>query len=418
MKISYHKVVPAKRNLMAAVWALHVFRPFLLLPCFLLLAVVSEAQCDDDLVKSESAGNLAVTSEILKSELAKIRDDLNLVAVGGTVLVDGKVIAEAVVGSRKQGSDVLVTVNDKWHHGSITKSMTATMLAVLVSDGKVQWHSPLFEILPSLKATSHPDWQAATLHHLLSHSSGLPADFSLEVAVQWPKIRSTTRALRKAAIIDVLRSPPLSQPGEKFTYSNVGYSMVGMIAEELSDKPWEDLIEENVFAPLQLKTAGFGAPVAGPELKQPWGHVRRFFLRLPQDPAARADNTPVMGPAGIVHMSMSDLAKYGWAHLLPELEPVSSLVSVTESKLALSADEIRKLHTASTNDYCYGWIRQKFPDVKADVIWHNGSNTFWYSQVMLIPSRRAVVVLVTNDGVLEEAGVKFQDLTLRLMADE
>lgn len=408
MKISRHQI--ASRRLRPTIAAL--------MTAVLLLTTLSKSQCADDAVTANSAGSLSVTSKILKAELTKIRNDLNLVAVGGTVLVDGQVIAEAVVGSRKQGSDIPVTINDQWHHGSITKSMTATMLAHLVTDGKIAWNSPLFEILPVLKETSHPEWQSATLHHLLTHTSGLPANFSARVSLRWPKTRKKTRELRKAAIIDSLRNPPVTQPGETFTYSNVGYTMVGMIAEELTEKPWEDLIEEYVFEPLQLETAGFGPPVAGPDLTQPWGHARRFILRIPQDPALRADNTPIIGPAGIVHMSMADLAQYGWAHLQPEIELTDADDSVSggESKLRLAKDVICTLHTPTLKNYGYGWIRKKYTEVGGDVIWHNGSNTMWYSQLMLIPSRRAVVVLVSNDGLLEDTAVSFKKLSLRLMS--
>lgn len=374
--------------------------------------------------QNTASDGLAVDSDSLLKHIQDVREDLKLVAVGATVLVDGKVVAEAVTGKRHHGKQTLAQIDDRWHHGSITKSITATVLAKLVEEKKLTYDATVFELLPELKEQCHEEWASLTVHHLLTHQSGLPANFPIKVKLTWPRSEAATRTARKASIIDLMKSPPEELPGERYQYSNVGYSAVGMIAEELSDQTWEDLVRQFVFQPLKLESAGFGAPVAGAELSQPWGHSRVAFLRQPMNPATRADNTPIMGPAGIVHMSMADLAKYGWSHLSPELNESQPDEGASENskqtalpRLPLSDESILRLHQPAKRSYAYGWICREQEKLDGKILWHNGSNTMWYSSLMLIPSRSAVIVFVTNDGLIEEASVRFRDLSYQLAAD-
>ena len=183
-------------------------------------------------------------------------------------------------------------------------------------------------------------------------------------------------------------------------YSNVGYTLAGFIAAERSGISWEALMEQELFVPLNLTSAGFGPPVGDQPLDQPWGHQRALFFRSPADPNILADNSPIIGPAGIVHMSMQDLAMYGWQHLHGEQTNSSYLKSAT----------FRKLHKAVMKDYAFGWIDWQRKWAEDRVLWHNGSNTFWYALVVLIPSRNAVIVIVTNDGYIAKAQPAFMSL--------
>ena len=98
------------------------------------------------------------------------------------------------------------------------------------------------------------------------------------------------------------------QPGAKYEYSNVGYVLAGAMAERVANQSWETLISSTLFAPLDMKTAGFGGLGTPGQIDQPWPHHANG------KPVARngppADNPEVMGPAGTVHSSLSDWARF------------------------------------------------------------------------------------------------------------
>ncbi|MEJ7595577.1 MAG: serine hydrolase domain-containing protein [Planctomycetaceae bacterium] len=157
------------------------------------------------------------------------------------------------------------------------------------------------------------------------------------------------------------------------------------------------VIEEELFKPLRLPSAGFGPPQGDQPLDQPWGHQRALFMRSPMDPRNRADNCSVMGPGGSVHISMADLARFGWEHLEGE---------AGDSKL-LEQETFQKLHEPVMNHCGCGWVNMQRGWAGGRFLWHNGSNTMWYSLLVLIPSKHAVVVFVTNDGDIAGAEPRF-----------
>jgi len=169
------------------------------------------------------------------------------------------------------------------------------------------------------------------------------------------------------------------------------------IAEHKTDKSWEVLMRDEVFEPLDLNTAGFGAP-------QPRGNVapiRGHRGKLSMDPNGLADNTPIIGPAGTIHMSLQELAKFGQTHL-------SGLKGET-SYLSKKTFEI--LHTANLSDYAMGWIEVKPKTLPVEsIFWHNGSNTMWYALLLAVPEEDLVYALAANTGTVEKIDPVFNAL--------
>ena len=173
-------------------------------------------------------------------------------------MVDGKFVESAVDGERRNGSGVRLEIGDHWHLGSITKSITATMIARLVESGKMQFSDTIGECFPD--AAIHDAWKPVTLKQLLTHTAGAPANFSILVALKQPPVGPECTLARREAVLKVLAEKPENPPGEKFAYSNVGYTIAGAMAEKATGATWEDLVKREVFEPLKLTGAGFGPP--------------------------------------------------------------------------------------------------------------------------------------------------------------
>lgn len=290
----------------------------------------------------------------------------------------------AVAGVRAAGSDVVIEPNDLWHIGSNTKSMTALLVARLAEAGEIDWDDTVGEVLATAVPGMNDAYQEVTYRDLMAHRSGLAPN--IDVAGQLALIDSAggrdlmVDRLRYAR--SVLEPAPQHAPGSDYLYSNAGYIVAGAMMEAATGIVWEDLMTREVFGPLGLSSAGFGPPGVVGELTQPRGHQGALSGTVsPMEPDERADNIPAMGPAGTAHMNASDLLRYLVAHL-------------EEDPAYLSQETWDELHMpADGQDYVAGWVVS--PN---GVLFHAGSNTFWYVLVAIWPDRDEALVLAANAG--------------------
>ena len=321
-------------------------------------------------------------SDPVSQMLESIREKHNFPALAAAVVVDGKIVVTNAVGFRKNGGTEKVTVDDKFHLGSVTKSMTATVAAMLVEQGKISWTTTIGEAFPELKSEIHPDYLGVTLEQLLSHRSGAPGDAPADLWRKAWEATGTAAEQRMAFIKGILARKPEAKPGTKFIYSNQGYTIAGVMLEKATGKTWEDLLRSRLFEPLGMTTAGFGAPASVGKVDQPWGHTKKIFSDSePVPPGPGADNPLAISPAGAVHCSVGDLAKYAAFHMAGERG---------ESKL-LTAASFKKLHTivAGNEDYALGWMVLKRSWANGRALMHNGSNTMFYVVVWMAPEKTA-----------------------------
>lgn len=298
------------------------------------------------------------------------------------VVVGNETRAAGAVGVRKRGDDTPVTINDKYHIGSCVKAMTATLAGVLVERGVLTWETQLREAFPDM--AMHPACEAITLRHLLSHSSGLAAFTDPEA--EDPELVKTVFGTsgtpmegRLEVVSAVLAQEPLSPPGTAFSYSNMGYVTAAAMFE-LTQTSFENLLEREVFGPLALSTAGFGAPGTPGKVDQPYGHKPE-----PVEPGPDADMPLLLAPAGTVHMSILDFAKHAAFHLIGEPELVSRKT-------------LELLHTpvGETNGLGWGVVETEWAGGRA--LTHGGSNGMSHSVIGVLPVKNMAVVAACNFG--------------------
>ena len=173
----------------------------------------------------------------LASLIVDLRKEHNLVGIGAMVTVNDQVEAAAVQGERKAGSGVPLELGDRWHLGGISKSVTATMIAHLIEAGQMQWTETIGESFPD--APMHPDWKPVTLLQLLTDTAARTANLPLEFWRQRPPLGAERTRARREAVLRVLAEKPANPPGTKFVYLNVGYTIVGAMAEQKTGATWE-----------------------------------------------------------------------------------------------------------------------------------------------------------------------------------
>jgi len=104
------------------------------------------------------------------------RASQNLPAMAGILVRNGQAVERAAVGLRSKNAGIAVTTGDQWHIGSMTKSMTATLAALMVEDGSINWDTRPIDVWPEFSSVIHPGFREVTLKQLLSHTSGMKRD--------------------------------------------------------------------------------------------------------------------------------------------------------------------------------------------------------------------------------------------------
>jgi CubicO group peptidase (beta-lactamase class C family) len=330
------------------------------------------------------AQEAAKPAQTLTEKFEATRQSFNLPALAG-VAVTTKTVGEIVyTGVRKVGTKVPITSTDKWHLGSDTKVMTATLLAQLVEASKLKWETTLGEVFPDLAKTMTPELARVNLLQLLSHRAGLQPNVAW---FTYGKRGATYPEQRLAVLQDLLDKPLKAAPGSKFEYSNLGYVIAGAVAEKVTGQAWETLLQERIFRPLGMKSAGFGGVGKEGELDQPWPHGQNGKPMPKNGPTV--DNPPVLGPAGTVHCPLGD-----WALFIAD-----QLRGARGQGQLLKPENYQHIQTPPfEGDYALGWLAVERAWAKGKALTHAGSNTMNFAVAWLAPARETAFLVCTNMG--------------------
>jgi CubicO group peptidase (beta-lactamase class C family) len=306
-----------------------------------------------------------------------------LPALGAAVWRDGHLVAIGVSGVRKLGDPGLVSLDDAWHLGSDTKAMTATLVGILVDRGQLRLKDTVADLFRG--ETIDPGWIGVRVEQLLEHRGGAPHIFPPDVFEQMRRDGEAPDA-RIKAVRAILALPPAQATGT-FVYSNAGYVILGAALERIAGIPWEAMMQRELFAPLQMRTCGFGPPGWRGGALAPWGHREESGALVPVEPGAAADNPPALGPAGTVHCSLEDWGKY--------LAMV--VAGARGEKTLVSAETMKRLLTPPPGgDYTAGWIVTRRSWAAGTTLHHGGSNRMWQVVTWLAPAKGLGFAAVTN----------------------
>ena len=276
------------------------------------------------------------------------------------------VVGAAAAGVRRRGSPEPFRTTDLVRLNSNTKAMTATMLATLVADRTFPngWRTTIADVFPELRGQIHADYYHVELDQLLRMTSGIKGyaeDRNDPDHLAIPDLKER----RYVVLRDNLQEPQEGLPGE-FLYSSFGYMIAGAMAERLTGKSWEVLMQERLFEPLGITTAGFGAPSTPGNVDQPWGHYRD---RNGNWVATQRDTPLQVGPAGTMHISVEDWAKF------------IALWFPTRTPAILDRATLDMLATARSHRYAAGWGVRTRNGVT--YLAHDGLNFVWHSRLVI-----------------------------------
>lgn len=243
---------------------------------------------------------------------------------------EGEIVYGTGFGHRDREASWPATMGTVYGIGSVTKSFTAIAIMQLEEAGLLSVHDPVARYLPEFGLKNHQGHAGAiTIHHFLTHTSGLPPMSSLyfamadsmkvdpvvaamDGAVQalglHPPIRTYEELM---AFVSQLDLELLGPPGRHFSYCNEGYALLGCIIQRLSGKPYQQYVEERVLQPAGMHRTTFHQPVMAT-----YPEVTQLYTVKPTDDQAEPEAAPVwwestsMTAAGFLKSNVEDLIRY------------------------------------------------------------------------------------------------------------
>lgn len=373
---------------------------------FALLLLLAGCGSEDPFAAPDVPEDVGVAGDgALAEVLEPIRSAWDVPALGAILIHEGGVLETAAVGRRSLTSQEAVTSQDLWHVGTLTMSMTATLAAVLVEQGHLDWTTTVAQALPDIAPGIRVEFRDVRLEELLSHTSGL-TDRITDTA-WWQELpHSETLPDQRIALATELMQSLAGIERGQYLYSAGGYIVAGAMLEQVMDAAWEDLVVSRVFHPLGMFTADFGSPGRPGSLLQPWGHSLESGVYQPVEPGPAADNPEVVGPAATVHLSMGDFARYAAAHI----------AGARGTDGLVSAETFARLHRQAPGTASgLGWLLGVRTWAGGIALHQEGTNQLWYANAWLAPERDFGVFAVTNAG--DDRGYRSTDAAVQALID-
>jgi len=316
--------------------------------------------------------------------------------VGACVLAidGGQVVFEHAEGLADAQSQSPCTPDTNFRIASVSKQFTAATVMLLVDRGKISLDDTLTKFFPGF-----PDYgQKIKVSHLLTHTSGLP---SYEDLI--PK--GTTLQLDDYDVLHLLMDTkePRFEPGEKFEYSNSGYTLLGLIVEVAAREPFHEFMAAEVFKPLGMDNSVMYVRGLNSIPNRAYGHEEQNGKWVRSDQSL---TSAVRGDGG-VYTSLHDYLK--WLGALDERK----LLSPAAYKAIFSPQVATDRDGAS---YGYGWFLDEYRGERR--VHHNGETHGFRACVQAFPDRHAAIVFQLNGEVagdskgLTNVGEKIADILI------
>lgn len=287
------------------------------------------------------------------------------------VVRDGKIIKTKGYGKANIELGVLVTEETVFEIGSITKQFTATLIMMLVEEKKITLEDKITTFFTNAPAA----WTNVTLRHLLTHTSGIKNYTGL------PGFECSRHLTASQFVDEIAKHPLQSEPGEKFSYCNSGYNLLGFVIEKVTAKPYWQVLQERIFHPAGM-TASQSRDLNKIIRNRACGYEKQNNQLVNRD----SDLTDVFS-AGAIASTVLDMLK--WHHALESGKLVKKA----------SLDQMWspcKLKNGQPYTYGFGW---RLDDYKGTpCIGHSGSTSGFSASLQQFPKLKLTVIVLTNSG--------------------
>lgn len=262
----------------------------------------------------------------------------------------------------------LNTVQTRFRVHWITMQFTAMAVLMLQAEGKLDVQDPICQFIPDCPEY----WQKITIHHLLTHTSGMSDRIQ-----PWDSTTGKpTTSLQLLALF--MHKPPYFEPGEEFRYSNNGYIALGYIIEKVSGQSYETFLQQRIFEPLRTKNSGY-------DNNNVAVGYREFGIKAP------APDLTFRFSASGLYSSVEDLYLWDQALYGEQLVPREFLDMMFTGYARTPSMDIEDA------DYGYVWFIGKI--LNRPVIAHGGMMDGFTAMFLRFPNERVTIIVLRNYGI-------------------
>ena len=308
-----------------------------------------------------------------KNKILAIKNFMKVAAKNGfsggvLVALKGKVILSRGYGMADKEEKIPCTEKTRFMIASLTKQFTSMAIMQLEEKGLLSVKDKVEKYLPGF-----PRGKEITIHQLLSHTSGLPSNMITNI--KFKVVPSSV--LEALSVVEGKGIKFVAPPGKKFSYSNMGYEILGIIIQKVTGKTYEDYVEKNIFSPLGMVNSGFGYN-RKTNTKLAKSYTAKGIL-ITKNPYIKCSIVPFS--AAEIYTTVEDLYKWNRALYTEKL---------------VSKETLTKIFTPVLSGYGYGWMI-KTPG-RTGINGHSGNIFGFYTIELRIGKTDSFYVIFSNKG--------------------
>jgi len=323
---------------------------------------------------------------------------------GAAILVreNGRTLFERGYGVADLRTRRAIDSHTNFRLASCTKQFTAMAIMLLVHDGKLRYDEHLTDVFPEFPNDGKP----IILRNLLNHTSGLPDYESLMDQTPERRARWTeNRQIHDDEVLALLEAQKSGKfaPGTQWSYSNSGYVMLGLVVAKVSGKPFEDFLEERIFAPLKMNHTLAYVRGKNQVPDRAYGHSKEGSVFIETDQSA---TSATLGDGG-VYSNLEDLAKWDAAlteHTIlraSEMQPALLPVTLADGSLPrwASGPGDTNPQIGQRVSYGFGWFLNDYQGYRR--MWHYGETTGFKTVIDRFTASNLTIIVLSNRSDLD-----------------
>ncbi|MDO6435454.1 serine hydrolase domain-containing protein [Flavitalea sp. BT771] len=306
-------------------------------------------------------------------------------SLSAIVFIGNKIAWSRAFGKADNEKGIDATVSTVYRIGSISKTFTAYLMMLLVQDGTIGLDEPVAKYLPEIKQLKWKkgiDTNEITFRELASHTGGLAMEPGLWNAAAGPIGEWENKILSSIPTTDVTFSP-----GTKFSYSNIGYGILGLALSRAAHKPFMQMVENRIFKPLHMTSSFYIIPT-GFEDSVAVGYHRNSFGAKPDGKVAKTEyaGRGYKVPNGGIYTTTGDLARF-----------IMAQCSDSDQLAKKYREMMQTIHTPGDGKHGYGFgLFVVNADDGSNFAGHDGS-VAGYTAFMLFNPRSKVGAIVMRN---------------------
>lgn len=345
-----------------------------------------------------------------EGHVKKVVEDHQIPGTSVAIAREGEIEYFKGFGFRNINEALPVTEETVFGIGSVTKSFTCVAIMQLQESGKLNVNDPVIKYLPEFRLKNEAALKQITIHHFMTHSSGLPPMSTLIYAMKrsldldssknnYPGLKIEEKAVEPIDTYEQLMEfisnqefDLLGAPGTQFSYSNDAYALLGAIIERVSGKSYEQFIYDNILMPCRMNNSFFTIDEYGD-----YDNITACYAEETKDGKKRVFSAPIwwdttsMRAAGFLKSTASDMLKYA---------EIFRNGGVVNDKRILSEDSVASMltpHIKMQPGRYYGYGFMITPDYFGTLlVEHGGSLKAVAAQLNILPEKGISGVVLAN----------------------